>query len=172
MISVEESVKEGGKKIAELKKEIALRPTEELVRMQAHITELLRRKKNSLPAHVPVSIFSKELSPAEAVVKYLKENRGLALCEIAKAINRDQRGIWGAYSRSRRKMPESFRIETESHTIPLSCFNDRSRSILEHVVTHLKDEKKMKVRHICALLKKHPSTIWTAYQRSRRKQNA
>lgn len=167
-----ESVKKGGKRISELKKEIAAHSTEELVRMQKRITEVLRQKKRVLPSQIPVSIFSTELSPAEAVVKYLKEHHSLTFSEIARLINRDQRGIWGSYARARQKHPGQFDIGFTQHTIPLSCFNDRSRSILEHVVTHLKDEKKLKPAEICSLLNKKTSTIWTAYARSRRKLNA
>lgn len=169
---MEESVKEGGWRISELKKKIAERSTEELVRMQAHIAELLKQKKNSLPSHLPIAIFSTDLSPAEAVVKYLKEHHAMTFSKIAKLINRDQRGIWGSYSRARKKHPAAFDIGFAAHTIPISCLNDRSRSILEHIVTHLKDEKGLKPAQICSLLNKKTSTIWTAYQRSRRKQNA
>ncbi len=163
--------KESGKTVAELKKDISALSASELVSMQSHIKEALRTKQQ-LPAHIPVSIFATELSPAEAVVKYLKEHHSLTLSEIAKLINRDQRGIWGSYARSKRKMPDAFELGSAIHTIPISCFSDRSKSILEHVVTHLKDEKNLKPAQICSLLNKKPSTIWTAYQRGRRKQNA
>jgi len=163
--------KESGKTAAELKKDISALSADELVSMQAHIKDALRTKQQ-LPTHIPVSIFATELSPAEAVVKYLKEHHSMTFSEIAKLINRDQRGIWGSYARSQRKLPGAFDLGFAVHTIPISCFNDRSRSILEHVVTHLKDEKELKPAQICSLLNKKPSTIWTAYQRGRRKQNA
>ncbi len=124
------------------------------------------------PLRVPVEIFATELCPAEALVKYLKEQHALTFSDIAKLLNRDQRGIWGSYARAQRKSSGVFSLKAAAHTIPLSCFHDRSRSILEHVVTHLKDTKHLTVAHICALLQKKPSTIRTAYQRSRRKQHA
>ncbi|MEM2916514.1 MAG: hypothetical protein QXT19_04115 [Candidatus Woesearchaeota archaeon] len=159
-------------RIKELQKEIAKLSTEELKKIQSHVQSELNKKQTKLPQHLPVSIFSTRLSPAEAVVKYLKEHHALTFSEIAKLINRDQRGIWGSYSRARKKHPERFDIKLASYTIPVSCFNDRSRSILEHVVTYLKDSKGLKPAEICTLLNKKTSTIWTAYQRSRRKQNA
>lgn len=162
----------GENRVKELQKEIAKLSAEELRHIHAHIQSELGKKQNKCPAQIPASIFSTRLSPAEAVVKYLKEHHGLAFCEIAKLINRDQRGIWGSYARAKRKHPEPFDIGFATHTIPISCLNDRSRSILEHVVTHLKDEKQLKPAQICSLLNKKTSTIWTAYQRSRRKQNA
>ncbi len=161
----------GENRIKELQKEIAKLSPEELKKIHSHIQTELTKKQNKFPEHIPVSIFSTRLSPAEAVVKYLKENHGLAFCEIAKLINRDQRGIWGSYARAMRKHPSAFELSSVVHAIPISCLNDRSRSILEHVVTHLKDDKGLKPAQICSLLNKKPSTIWTAYQRSRRKQN-
>ena len=163
--------KESGKTVAELKKDILALSADELVSVQAHTKKTIRAKQ-PLPTHIPVSIFATELSPAEAVVKYLKEHHALTFSEIAKLINRDQRGIWGSYARSQRKLPGEFELESVIHKIPISCFSDRSKSILEHIVTHLKDEKNLKPAQICALLDKKRSTIWTAYQRARRKQNA
>lgn len=162
----------GQNRVKELQKEIAKLSAEELRHIHAHVKAVLGEKQNKQPTQIPVSIFSTKLSPAESVVKYLKENHSMAFCEIARLINRDQRGIWGSYSRARKKHPAAFDIGLATHTIPVSCLNDRSRSILEHVVTHLKDEKKLKPAEICSLLNKKTSTIWTAYQRSRRKQNA
>ncbi|MEM4243093.1 MAG: hypothetical protein QXM31_04295 [Candidatus Woesearchaeota archaeon] len=162
----------GEDRIRELQKEIAELSADELKRIYSHIQSELNKKPPKLPEQIPVSIFSTCLSPAEAVVKYLKEHHAMTFSEIAKLINRDQRGIWGSYSRARKKHPERFDIGLAPHTIPVSCFNDRSRSILEHVVTYLKDSKGLKPAEICALLNKKTSTVWTAYQRSRRKQNA
>jgi DNA-directed RNA polymerase specialized sigma24 family protein len=160
--------KESGKSVAELKKDISALSADELVSMRAHVQEALQTKQQQ-SSHIPVSIFATELSPAEAVVKYLKEHHALTFSEIARLINRDQRGIWGAYARTQRKRPAPFDIKETACEIPISILTDRSRSILEHIVTYLKDERKFSPSHICALLNKKPSTIWTAYQRSRRK---
>jgi hypothetical protein len=162
----------GENRVKELQREIAKLSAEELRHIHSHIQSALSKKQAKSPTQIPVSIFSTQLSPAEAVVKYLKEHHALTFSEIAKLINRDQRGIWGSYARARRKHPDAFDIGFASHTIPVSMLTDRSRSILEHVVTHLKDEKELKPVQICSLLNKKPSTIWTAYTRSRRKQNA
>ncbi len=169
MVVLVKKNKRGGSRLGELQKEIARLPEAELRQIHHHVSTALDAIKKKTPTHVPATIFSTKLSPAEAVVKYLKENNGLAFYEIAQLINRDQRGIWGSYSRAKRKHPDAFDIGFSTHTIPLSCFNDRSKSILEHVVTHLKDKKELKPAQICALLNKKTSTIWTAYQRGRKK---
>ena len=51
---------------------------------------------------IPVEIFSGNLSPAEAAVKYLKENAGMRLRQIALSLGRDERGIWGSYARAKK----------------------------------------------------------------------
>ena len=53
---------------------------------------------------IPVSIFRKEkLSPFEAIVKYLKEEKKLNYHQIGALLNRDERNIWTVYSRARKK---------------------------------------------------------------------
>ncbi len=39
----------------------------------------------------------------EAIVEYLKQEKGLKYSEIAKLLNRDQRTIWTVYSRVKKK---------------------------------------------------------------------
>ena len=155
--------------VGRLAKELAALTPEELRRLQTQIQRALRAKKRKLPSTIPVEIFASDLSPAEAIVKYLKEEYGLTFSDIAQLINRDQRGIWGSYARAQKKHPEPFIIKETECEIPLAPIKDRTRSILEQVVTYLKDVRGFTPSHICALLKKQPSTIWTVYQRGREK---
>jgi hypothetical protein len=146
---------------------VALSP-DELRKVERHVKAALRAHAR-VPVSVPVEIFALGLSPAEAVVRHLKEQHRLTFSEIAKLLNRDQRGIWGSYQRSQRKAPQATAAVTPTYLIPLSVFRDRSRSILEHVVTHLREKHELPVTHICALLKKKPSTVWTTLRRARAK---
>lgn len=155
--------------LEDLRRQLAALSADDLQKVHNHVTAAIRSRTN-LPAHVPVEIFATALSPAESLVKHLKEQHALTFSEIARLLNRDQRGIWGSYERARRKSPAPFASRQSSHAIPLSCFADRSRSILEHIVTHLKDAVHLPVASICAALNKSPSTVRTAYRRSRRKQ--
>ncbi|RMD57871.1 hypothetical protein D6825_02730 [Candidatus Woesearchaeota archaeon] len=116
---------------------------------------------------VPASIFSNKLSPAEALIKYLKENKGLKNSEIARMLNRDQRGIWSTNKRAQKKMPRAIPEGLEEPRIPLSIFSDRKLSILEHTVTHLR--KTHKIADIARILNKDPSTIAAVNHRARRK---
>ena len=53
---------------------------------------------------VPLDIFSDEtLSPQEALVFYLRETEQMTLHQIAKLLLRDDRTIWTAYTRAKKK---------------------------------------------------------------------
>jgi DNA-directed RNA polymerase specialized sigma24 family protein len=117
---------------------------------------------------VPVSLFAAKLSPAEALVKYLKEQEKLRYADIARLLNRDQRGIWCTYQRAQRKQSAPLSVPPSPHTVPVSRFTDRTFSILEHVVQHLRAQN-LAHKDIAQLVNKSPSTIGTVYHRARRK---
>ena len=116
---------------------------------------------------VPAYIFSGNLSPAEALSKFLKENLGMDYSEIAEATGRDKKSIWANYKRAAKKMPWKFEVE-EGISIHLSAFK-KELSMLEGIVSYLKDSKKMKGAEIAKLLNKAPANVWTIYQRALRK---
>lgn len=117
---------------------------------------------------IPLCIFTKWLSSLEAIVKYLKENQGMRLKQIADLLNRDQRTIWGAYARSRKKHKEPLLIKPCKH-IPASIFRDRNLSVLESLTLYLKEEEKLNLSEIARLLQRDPRTIWTVYHRLKKK---
>ncbi len=118
---------------------------------------------------VPVSVFSNGLSSLEAVVKYLKDQKELRLCEIAKLLNRDDRTVWNAYNEASKKTSVE-NIQPGSHFIPLSVCANRNLSILESIVFYLKEERGLRNCKIAALLNKDARTIWTVHSRAKKKQ--
>ena len=48
-------------------------------------------------------------------------------------------------------------------------FSDRKFSVLEHIVSFLKKEYSLSYREIGKLLRRNERTVWTTYQRSRKK---
>lgn len=53
---------------------------------------------------IPSSIFLQEdLSPYEAIVSYLKEEKKLTYREIGRSIGRDERNVWTIYNRAKKK---------------------------------------------------------------------
>lgn len=132
---------------------------EEIFRLWGNENELL----------IPIAIFAGKLSPAEALAKFLKENNELSYREIAELTGRDERSIWANYKRAAKKMPWPFEI-SDSIAVPVSVFNPE-KSILEALVTYLKEVKKMRNKRIAQLLNKSPANIWTAHNRAKKKEN-
>ena len=151
-----------------------------LVDILAQISERLKQKYNYSDEEilklwnndsllVPVAIFAGKLSPAEALAKFLKENHELSYTEISELIGRDQRGIWANYKRAIKKMPWPFEVN-DSITVPVSIFNSE-KSILEALVSYLKDVKKLRNKKIAQLLNKNPANVWTVHNRAKKKEN-
>jgi hypothetical protein len=115
---------------------------------------------------VPVSIFSQTLSPSEALCKYLKENRALSFHEIAVLLNRNDRSIWTSYSRASGKAKQPIALKKEDIMLPITIFQDRSMSILEHVVHHLRTDYNLSNSRIARLINKNPSSIATVASRA------
>jgi len=132
------------------------------------ITYRVNKAMQDDDVHIPVEIFSTKLSPSEAVTKYLKENKELTLSQIGKLLNRDQRGIWGSYARAKKKQTEKFTI-TKEHTVPVSIFTERKFSLFEILVYHLVHEQNFKIAQISQVLNRKVSTVWTLYNRAKKK---
>ena len=54
--------------------------------------------------------------------------------------------------------------------MPVSIFNS-DKSILEALISYLKDVKKMRNKKIAQLLNKNPANIWTVHNRAKNKEN-
>lgn len=150
-----------------------------LVDMLSQVTGRLKEKYNYSEEEifqlwnnellVPIQIFSGNLSPAEALAKFLKESHGLSYAEIAKLVGRDQRSIWANYKRAAKKMPWPLQVDNNV-SAPVSIFNS-DKSILEALVSHLRDARSMSNAKIAHLLNKNPASTWTAYSRAKKKNN-
>ena len=117
---------------------------------------------------IPSCIFIKELSTFGSIVKYLKENLGLANKEIAVLTSKSQKSIWQAYNSAKKRFPFVFEIVPSDYDIPVSALQPPF-TILESVVRFLKEELKLRFYEIAAVLKRDDRTIWTVYQRTRKK---
>lgn len=116
---------------------------------------------------LPLSIFRNGLSGLEAISKHLKDN-GLRYCDIAKLIGRDDRTVWNAYNSAQEKDNEST-VEESKLFVPLHIFNNRMFSVLENLSVYLKEELRLRYCDIANLLRKDQRTIWTAYNRAKKK---
>lgn len=116
---------------------------------------------------IPVSLFNRKLTALETVVLYLKENRGMQLSEIAGRVKRDQRNLWNCYHAAKKKHPHKLVVGYATYWIPVSVF-DSGLSALEAIVVWLKNAG-LTYHNIAALLQRDDRTIWTVYQRARKK---
>lgn len=118
---------------------------------------------------IPVSIFNNRLSVLETFVKYLKENQKFNYHKIAELVGRDERNIWHTYNSAKKKYPEDFEVKDSKCFIPVSILKDEKYSALEAITRFLKDEFNLTYSEISDLIKRDQRTIWTVYNRSKRK---
>ena len=119
---------------------------------------------------IPISVFNnKKLSALETICKYLKENINKSYHEIATLLNRNDRTIWTTYNNSKKKLAERFVIKESGISIPISIFKDRKLSVLESIAVYLKDELGLTLHKIATLLNRNDRTIWTVYNRGKKK---
>ena len=119
---------------------------------------------------IPISVFdNKELSSLETICKYLKENQNLTYHEIAVLLNRNDRTIWTTYNNSKKKLPVLFIINKSEYYLPISIFKERKLSVLETIAVYLKDSQNLTLHQIAVLLNRNDRTIWTVYNRGKKK---
>ena len=120
---------------------------------------------------VPISVFNNEyLSSLENIVKYLRENLLLSFKQIASLTNRNDIALAVSYRNAKKKLEAKFVIEEISpYSIPVSILQDRNISVLENIVAYLKDTFGLTYHKIAVLLNRDDRTIWTVYQRAKKK---
>ena len=120
---------------------------------------------------VPISVFKNDyLSSLENIVKYLRENLLLSFKQIASLTNRNQIALAVTYRNAKKKMESRFVVEEISpYSIPVSILQDRNLSVLENIVSYLKDNFGLNYHSIAVLLNRDDRTVWTVYQRAKKK---
>ena len=61
--------------------------------------------------------------------------------------------------------------EEENLLIPSSILKDRTLSVLESIVEYLKEKRNLSYHEIAELLGRDDRTIWTVYDRAKKKRN-
>lgn len=120
---------------------------------------------------VPISIFKNDhLGSLEAIVKYLRENLLLSFKQIAELTNRNEIALAVSYRNAKRKLAEKFAVtEISPYSVPVSILQDRNLSVLENIAAYLKDTFGLTYAKIALLLNRDDRTIWTVYQRAKKK---
>ena len=117
---------------------------------------------------VPISVFNNDkLSSLETIVKYLRENLLLSFKQIASLTNRNNVALAVSYRNARIKLDAKFVVEEISpYSIPVKILQDRNLSVLENIVSYLKDNFGLAYHKIALLLNRNDRTVWTVYQRA------
>ena len=118
---------------------------------------------------IPSCIFSKKLSSTETIVKFLKEGYNLNFQQIAYLLSKKRQSVWRSYKLATKKHKETFQITNLLFPIPIKIFKDSKLSLLETLVYFLKENYKLSFSEISTLLMRDQRTIWTVYQRTRKK---
>ncbi len=129
--------------------------------------KLSRSQQYFIPANI---INHPTLSPLEVTVKYLKEEKGLRIRDIAILCNRDERAIGVTYHRAMKKAPTQLNIQTAAKKVPqfpLQLLHDKKLSVLEQIVTYLLDKYCLRLHEVATILGKDDRTIWTIRERAK-----
>ncbi|MBI2141149.1 hypothetical protein HYU16_01875 [Candidatus Woesearchaeota archaeon] len=135
---------------------------------EEQVVRLLEERGEAI--HIPVSIFSNtKLSGLELVCKYLKEELSIHFSEISKLLNRDYRTVWTTYSIASKKHKGALSVPRSKYFFPTLILTDRRLSVLEAIVSYLKDELGLRFTEIGSELHRDQRNIWTVYRRAKRK---
>ena len=131
------------------------------------VLNAIKEKRQS--EDVPLCVLkSKRLGILESVVKYYREI-GFSYDKIATMLNRNRGSIVCSYNAAVKKYSKRFAVEDCPVLIPYSIFKDRKYGVLEALSMYMKDMLKMNYSEIARALDRNPRTIWTAYNRARKK---
>ena len=157
--------------VGEIKKETVLKYIEQLKKEFAISSEglvaLLQEQSSSF---IPVDLFAtRNASGLQTLVTYLKKKYGYSFRKIGDILNRNERTVWTAYHQAKRRLKTEFDIPEEAtEFIPITRFRDRKFSVLEHIVSFLK-EKEYANKDIALLLNRTQTTVSTVLGRASKK---
>ena len=130
----------------------------------------LIKQPDSKEILIPVSVFeARNLSSLEIVCKYLKEELDFGYSKIASMLNRDSRTIWTTYQNALSKRKERLPVRDSKFYIPISILANRKLSVLEAIVSYLKDNFNLRYSEISALLNRDERNVLAVYNRFRKK---
>ncbi len=119
---------------------------------------------------IPVSVFKNgHLGSLETIVKYLRENLLLSFKQIAALTNRNGASLAVSYRNAKRKLKDEFVVGDSPYSIPISILQNRNLSVLENIVSYLKDTFELSYHNVAVLLSRNDRTVWTVYQRAKKK---
>jgi len=131
-------------------------------RLKELVWQLEREQYAEDEVAIPATIFSTNLSPLQSLVTYLKDIHDFSFQDIARSLDRSYATIYAAYKKQRRSPAPT------KYLVPLSFFGT-GLCALEACVVYLKEEAHLNFSEIARLVKKDPRTIWSTYDRAKKK---
>ncbi len=161
------------KSLSELKEQVQKElgmSAEEVLAWALKTKAISATKQEHTTLEIPLQIIRSELGPAQAVYKYLKENKKMSYHEIGAILNRDERTIWVNYHKACSKRKKKLSIAKEdSLTIPISVLSSRSLSMLEAIAMYFK-QKGYTNALIGEILGMGINNVWTVLARAKKKE--
>jgi len=115
---------------------------------------------------IPFSVFNKKLSTLESIVCFLREVERLKYKDIAILLRKNPGHIGIIYRKARKK--DVSKLNTSSNlVIPFHLFK-RNVSVFEQVIVYLK-KIGYSFKQVSEILHRDYQTIWTVYQRGKKK---
>lgn len=123
---------------------------------------------------IPSFIFlDRRLTPLEALIKYLREEKKLSYNIIAKLLARNVRDIYKTYAHAFDKSFSKIKLDIRSYyQIPVIIFSNRKLSASEALVLYIKDSLNQPYHEISRLLNRDDRTVWTTYKRAIKKNDS
>lgn len=118
---------------------------------------------------IPLSVFRCGLSGLEAVTVFFKDQRQWSISRLSKELNRKPSTLYTTYANAKRKLVSEMDVSDFSNAIPVEVIANRDFSVLELVVSYLKDTQGIALPRIATLLGRNYSTVKTVYRRYREK---
>lgn len=158
------------KKGLDLELFLATHDEKELVLLKNLLDKIILKKLKENEISIPISIFSKELSPGEALVKFLKENKNMKFSQIAKLLNKKENAVWLNYNRSKEKSITSFEgYQMDKINLPVHIFKIEKLSHLESIIYYLRHELRLSNNELSKLLNKSPQVLSISYNHAKNK---
>jgi len=129
----------------------------------AEVEEILSEIKQT--KGIPISVFRASLSSFEIIVRYLKDEQHKSFKHISLALKRAPPTIYETYRNAKKKHPQPLDTSDTTILIPFDLISDREHSVLEHIVSYLREQQHLPLVKIAELLHRSPSTIKTTYWR-------
>lgn len=166
-------------KINELVKFIEQKTGKEFSDILSQIKKQELVQKNFLPLSI-LSVSSKKLGVAEAIVRFLKDSHGLDYKEISKIMHRSEGVVGVMYRTTLKKWPGALNPNTNAADadnasynkqnyaketfVPLTIFSSEFTAF-ESIIIYLKEKESLRFSEIAKLTGRDQRTIWTIYNR-------